>query len=62
MDDGFEVADLLAEYPDSEEAVTDLKERIRDNDLVYGQIVSEDFNKMAFIIQLMKTSDVDDNQ
>ncbi len=59
---GFEVADVLPEYPETEDAVNDLKRRIRDNDLVYGMLVSKDFRKLAFIVQLMKTSEMDDNR
>jgi len=61
-DDGFEVIDMLPEYPESEKAVTELKIRIRDNDLVYGMLVSKDFRKLAFIVQLMKLSEVNDDE
>ena len=61
-EDGFEVVDMLQEYPESEKAVEDLKKRIRDNDLVYEMLVSKDFKKLAFIVQLMKTSEVDDDK
>jgi uncharacterized protein len=61
-EDGFDVTDILSEYPESEESVTALKAKIKDNDLVYGTLVSRDYSKMAFIVQLTKTSEVDDDQ
>lgn len=59
-EDGFEVADLMPELPDNEEKIEALKQRIQDNDLVYELLVSKDFQKMAFIVQLMASIEVDD--
>ncbi|MGK5092591.1 MMPL family transporter [Deltaproteobacteria bacterium TL4] len=59
-DEGFAVVDLMPEFPKSEKEVADLKKRIQDNDLVYEQLVSRDFQKMAFIVQLKRSSEIDD--
>ena len=59
-DDGFEVEDFLEIYPDTEEEVTKLKNKLKDNDLVFGNIIAEDFSAMAFICQLASSFDYDE--
>jgi uncharacterized protein len=61
-ENGFEVIEMMPDFPESEDDVSDLKKRIMDNDLVYDVIVSQDFEKMAIIIQLRETSAFNDGE
>jgi len=60
-DDGFEVEDFLDVYPDTDEEVARLKEALKANDLVYGNIIAEDFSAMAFICQIVSSFDYDEH-
>ncbi|NQT96400.1 MAG: hypothetical protein HQ562_01530, partial [Candidatus Marinimicrobia bacterium] len=51
-EDGFEVEDILEYYPTSEDEVEKLQNKIRDNDLVYQNLISADFKAMAFMAQV----------
>ena len=44
-EDGFEVENFLEEYPATMEDVEELKVRLRGNDLIYGNMVTEDFKQ-----------------
>ncbi len=59
-EDGFEVENFLEEYPATMEDVEELKVRLRGNDLIYGNMVTEDFLGMAFICQLSSSFDYDE--
>ncbi|MEE9190927.1 MAG: MMPL family transporter, partial [Candidatus Neomarinimicrobiota bacterium] len=59
-DDGFIVEDFLDPYPATESQVTELKDKLRENDLVYGSIITRDFSGMAFICQLSSAIDYDE--
>lgn len=59
-DDGFDVKDIMPEIPASEQEVQALKQRIRENDLVYELLIARDFQKMAFIVQLGVSAEIDD--
>ncbi len=58
--DGFSVEDLVESIPESASEVKALKTRIRDNDLVYGNLVSEDFKSIAFIGLLRPSAEISD--
>ncbi len=47
--DGFEVRDLIEEFPDTKAEREILRQKIIDNDLLYGNIVSEDFQRTSII-------------
>lgn len=49
---GFEVADLMEFYPVNDEENQELKNIIKDNELMYGNLISKDFRSMAFICQI----------
>lgn len=49
---GFEVRDLIAEFPTTAGAQAALRRKVKDNDLIYGNIVSEDFKRAAVIATL----------
>jgi len=59
-EDGFTVEGFLDYYPENEEEWAELKEKIKNNDMVYGNIISEDFKSMAFIAQLTSSFDYDE--
>lgn len=59
-EDGFSVEDIMPDFPSNAQEAEALKKRIRENDLVYEQLVSRDFQKMAFIVQLRPSSEIDD--
>jgi hydrophobe/amphiphile efflux-3 (HAE3) family protein len=59
-DDGFVVEDFLDPYPVTDSQITELQEKLRENDLVYGNIVARDFSGMAFICQLSSAIDFDE--
>ena len=53
---GFEVGQLIRDFPTNETERQALKNRLRENDLLYGSIVSKNF-KNAAIIAMLKISD-----
>ena len=59
-EDGSEVVEILPDLPASEAETAQLKQRIRDNNLIYEQLVSKGFQKMALIVQLKEASEIDD--
>jgi hypothetical protein len=59
-DDGFIVEGFLDSYPITESQITELKDKLRDNDLIYGSIITRDFSGMAFICQLSSAIDYDE--
>lgn len=59
-EDGFVVENFLEEYPTTAEEIKELKVKLRENDLVYGNMVTEDFRGMAFICQLSSSFDYDE--
>jgi hypothetical protein len=59
-DDGFIVEGFLDSYPVTEIQVTKLKQNLRENDLVYGNIITKDFSGMAFVCQLSSAIDYDE--
>ncbi|MBC8174909.1 MAG: RND family transporter [Candidatus Marinimicrobia bacterium] len=59
-EDGFVVEDFLEEYPTTAEEIKELKAKLIGNDLVYGNMVTEDFCGMAFICQLSSSFDYDE--
>ena len=62
-EDGFEVGELFKGYPETAEEVTAIKQRIIDNEMLYGNIVSKDFKKSAIISILeVTTGDSDDDE
>lgn len=62
-EDGFEVGELFEDYPETTEEVTAIKQRIIDNEMLYGNIVSKDFKKSAIISILeVTTGDSDDDE
>jgi len=50
--DGFEVRDLIEEFPETEAEREILRQKVVDNDLLYGNIVSEDFQRTSIIAVL----------
>lgn len=60
-EEGFEVEDFLDEYPSSPEEVAALKGKLQENDLVYGNLVAEDFTGMALICQMATSFDYDEH-
>ncbi len=60
-EDGFVVEDILEYYPTSDEEVHSLQNKIRDNDLVYQNIISADFKAMAFMVQVGNSLDYDEH-
>jgi len=60
-EDGFDVVEILPDLPTTEQEIAELKKRIQNNDLIYEQLVSRDFQKMALIVQLREGSEIDDS-
>lgn len=59
-EDGFTVEGFLDYYPETEEEWDALKTKIKNNEMVYGNIISEDFTTMAFIAQMSSSFDYDE--
>ncbi|MEE9165870.1 MAG: MMPL family transporter [Candidatus Neomarinimicrobiota bacterium] len=59
---GFEVTDILQEIPQSAEEISALKTRIKSNDLVFGNLVSEDFRSLSFLLMLSASLELDDQR
>ncbi len=59
---GFEVADMLDIYPVNDEEHQQLRHRIQENEMVYGNMVSKDFRSMAFICQIESGFYYDEHQ
>jgi len=47
--DGFEVRELIEEFPQSESLIDSLKKQIAGNKMIYGTLVSTDFKKAGII-------------
>ncbi len=58
--DGFVVEDMLEIYPTTIEEWEQVTAKIRNNDLVYQNIVSKDFKGMALICQIASSFDYDE--
>ena len=58
--DGFVVEDMLEIYPTTIEEWEQVTAKIRNNDLVYQNIVSKDFKGMALICQIASSYDYDE--
>jgi len=54
--DGFEVHELIEEFPTTASQIDSLKKRIIDNRMIYGTLVSTDFQKAGIIAYLNVTS------
>lgn len=52
--DGFEVGAVMPEFPQNASEVAALQARLKNNELLYGNIVSHDFKKAAIIV-ILKT-------
>ncbi len=51
--EGFEVRDLITEFPQSASEKTALRQRIMANNMIYGNLVAQDFKRTA-VIAVMK--------
>lgn len=60
--EGFEVVNLMEEIPESDIDKRNLENRIRSNDQVYGNLISEDFGSMAFLAMLSASIELDDQK
>ncbi|MFH1851968.1 MAG: MMPL family transporter [Candidatus Neomarinimicrobiota bacterium] len=60
--DGFVVEDVLEIYPATVEEFMALQDKIRDNELVYLNIVSADFTGMAFMCRVESSFGYDENK
>ncbi|MCK4296014.1 MAG: RND family transporter [Candidatus Marinimicrobia bacterium] len=60
-EDGFEVGELFNDYPETAKEVKAIKERIIDNNMLYGNIVSKDFKKAAIVSILELTNGGNDD-
>lgn len=60
--EGFEVTQILEKIPETDSESRTLEARIRSNDMVYGNLVSEDLRSMAFFLMLFSSIDLDDRQ
>lgn len=59
--DGFEVRDLMEDFDFTTEHIEKIKQRIIDNEMLHGMVVSEDFSKAAIIaIMKMDIESIDD--
>ncbi|MFA4839531.1 MAG: MMPL family transporter [Candidatus Neomarinimicrobiota bacterium] len=47
--DGFEVRELIEDFPLNESQIDSLKKRISDNKMIYGTLVSTDFKKAGIV-------------
>ncbi|MDD5583351.1 MAG: hypothetical protein PHS99_09125 [Candidatus Marinimicrobia bacterium] len=55
--DGFEVRELIEEFPTTESEIDSLKKRIIGNRMIYGTLVSSDFQKAGIIAYLKVATD-----
>jgi len=60
--DGFEVRDLIERLPETEEERAALRQRIMNDEMLYGNIVSKDFQYTAVIAILPVTKRASDDQ
>jgi len=60
--DGFEVRDLIEQLPETEEERAALRQRIMNDEMLYGNIVSKDFQYTAVIAILPVTKRASDDQ
>lgn len=60
--DGFEVQPVMPVFPKNAAEVSALQQRLKRNDLLYGNIVSHDFKKAALIVMLKTPVDVAKDQ
>lgn len=60
--DGFEVSEVMPEFPQTPADVNALKERLKNNNLLYGNIVSTDFKKAALLVMLKSPIAANDDQ
>ena len=51
-EDGFEVSEIIEEFPQGQAEVEQIKQRLQRNELLYGNIVSRDFTSTALIVML----------
>ncbi len=59
---GFEVGEIIVEFPNTDQEVEQIKDQIRSNELLYGNIVSKDFKSAALIAMLAVSDKSDDDE
>ena len=59
---GFEVYDLIEDFPETEEERNALRMKIKENELIYGDLVSKDFNHTSIVVILSVSSGATDDE
>jgi len=62
IEDGFEVRDLIEKIPENDAERAALRQKIMDDKLLYGNIVSKDFQRTAVLAILAVTGDQDTDE
>ncbi|MBU1065271.1 MMPL family transporter [bacterium] len=62
IEGGFEVQDLIEKIPENEEERAALRQTVMDDDLIYGNIVSKDFQRTSVIAILSVSGDKNSDQ